>query len=478
MSSVRFEYEPLPIFANFHRSAERTRLIVGGYGSGKSHALCAEAIALGLEQPGSEFLVMRKTVPALKTTTEKIFLSLLPPEFFDQCGVSRSGGHLDYIIFPNGSMYYFRGCADWKRHRSMNLSFIVWDEADEFTTEDFDGLQSRLRQSVPTPQARELGHKRTPRNGNIMACNPQGRNWIWEYFVDEGNARHRENSAYWVSTSFDNPYLPKATLTEWLAMPDPWVRRYVLSSFDEFAGAIYEGWQHKTHVVRPFKDAAGNYKYDPSSFFRMGFDPGTSSGNAALWVYYDKATNRLVGVAEYNETGLSATAHAKAWRRIEAQHGMRVQTRIADPKAVTQRDRGSTHRLSDQYRRLGFHFSLGPGGVDDRVWSLGELIAQGRFVVTDECPNTYAQILNYRWEDLTPTQVENGRESRPLKKDVDLVDAAQYAVSRYVPPPKVQAAPIDPEEQNSREIHAAIRRQLQRGRSENARPANDIGMFA
>jgi PBSX family phage terminase large subunit len=473
MTPVTFDYTPLPVFESFHASTEKDRLVVGGYGSGKSHALCAEAIALGLEDPGVEILVMRKTVPALKKTTEKIFVSLLPPEFLAQCQTTKAGGHLETLQFPNGSLYYFAGCDDWRKHRSHNLAFIVWDEADEFTPEDYEGLQSRIRQTKRTPEARALGHTGPPnRIGNILACNPQGHNWIWKDFISDDR---KDGTAAWISTSFDNPYLAPEYFDRLLSMPEPWIRRYVMASFDEFAGAIYPDWSYNTHVIPPVKDSAGKYKYDPASFFRMGFDPGTSAGNAGVWVYYDKDKHRFVAVAEYCETGVAASAHAKEWRRIEAQHGMRVQRRIGDPKAVTQRDRGSNVKLSDQYARLGFRFQLGPSNVTDRVTALGELIAQGRFVVTTECPQLYEQLLNYRWDDLTPAQVARGTEAKPLKKDVDLVDAAQYAISNYVPPPKIKPTE-KPEQQHDREVHEAIRKQIRRRRKARGRARNDLGM--
>lgn len=487
--TVNFDYKPLRIFHGFHTATTRTRLIVGGYGSGKSTALCAEAIALGFEHPGAEFLVMRKTVPSLAATTERIFIGLLPQEFLDQCEIKRAGNHLNYIRFPNGSLYWFRGCDDWKKHRSMNLAFIVWDEADEFSPEDFDGLQSRVRQETPTPEARRLGHKRITRNGNILACNPWGHNWIWQYFVDEHNSKHRFDSACWISTSFDNPYLPVATLQAWLAMPDPWVRRFVLCSFDDFAGAIYPEWSYDTHVIEPFKSSTGAYLYDKSQgWFRMGFDPGsgtvhpltgdiTGSLNAGLWVYYDPKTDRLVGVAEYAEGNLPVRKHTRNWRMIEAKHGMNVQRRIADPGSINNRDRGSNNMLSDLYRRNGFNFALGPQRPADRVWGLGELIASGRFVLTNECQRTFEQIRSYRWEDLTPTQLDKGADLRPLKKDVDLVDAAQYATTHYVAPKKVHAAAeeLAPEDLHAREIHALIKKQIQRGRRKNAQVHHDLG---
>lgn len=467
MKPVSFEYRPLPPFVDFHASKERNRLIVGGYGSGKSVAGCAEAIALGLEQPGSEILVMRKTVPALRDTTEKTFVDLLPPDFLKQCEVARAGGHLEHITFPTGSIYYFRGCDDWRKHRSMNLAYVLWDEADEFDEEDYDGINTRIRQSRPTALARELGHTRILRRGNILACNPQGHNWIYHLFVGPEKKPH---TAYWTSTSLDNPFLPIDYLESLLSMPDKWVRRYVLAGFEDFAGAIYEEWAYETHVVS--KPA-----YDPASYFLMGFDPGTHSGNAALWCYYDQAQHRLVGVAEYNKTGLAASVHAEAWRYIEGRHRMKVRYRIADPQAINVRDRGSNESLHSQYGREGYWFENGPSKVDQRLYALGQLIhvpdgGRPRFVVTDECMKTFEQIKGYRWQDLTPLQKEKGTEAKPLKKDVDLVDAAQYIATKYIAPPKVQPPKSDAEA-HTEEIHKAIRAQLARKRF--ATGTHDIG---
>jgi PBSX family phage terminase large subunit len=473
MTTVQFEYVPIPVFESFHASTAPDRFLFGGYGSGKSVAGCNEAAAMGLRYPGSEWLVTRKTIPALKDTTEKTFVESLPAAFFEACNVSRAGGHIASIEFPNGSLFHFKGMPDWKRLKSMNLAGIFWDEADEFSPEEFEGMQSRIRQVHALPKAREQGYpKRIPDDarGNILASNPAGKNWLYKEAFESG----RRGVESWISTSFDNPYLPAATLNRWLEMPEPWVRRYVLCSFDEFAGSIYPEWGWETHVIDPFQ-SGGRYTYDSSSWFRMGFDPGTSSGNAGVWVYYDQATHRLIAVAEYLETGLSATVHARAWRRIEAQHGMRVQRRIADPKPISTRDRGTNVTLGEQYARLGFRFALGPSSIADRVTSMGDLIARGRFVVTKDCPRLYEQILGYRWEDLSPDAIAKGRSANPLKKDVDLVDAGQYAVSNYVAPPKVQPVGT-PEQEHSREVHTAVRKQIERRRRKPRGMRNDLGM--
>ncbi len=463
MASVAFDYSPIPVHESFHRSTAYERTCFGGYGSGKSWALCAEAIAVGLEQPGSEILVCRKTIPSLRDTTEAIFTDLLPPKFLAQCDVRRMGAHNESITFPNGTKYMFRGMDDWTKHKSMSLAWIFYDEADEIDQESYEGMMSRVRQRNPTAKAKALGAGPITRRGICCASNPAGRNWIWQRFVSDKAAPGTE---WFRSTSLDNPHLPMTYIDSLLAMPKPWVERYVLCGFDDFAGQVYEDWAWDTHVVQPYVD------YDPDSMFIMGLDPGTRDPTAALWAYYDKAKHEVVGVAEYQEDSLAAAKHATEWRRIEARHKMRVRRRIADPQAINVRDRGTNMQLSDQYRRLGFNFVLGPSRHNDRIPMLGQLIFMRRFKVTTDCPRAYEQIKNYRWEDLTPAQRSKGIDApeRPLKKNSHLVDCAQYIASRYIAPPKVSHKSSGDE--FSDQVRTAIRKQIA---NRGGQPNHDLG---
>jgi PBSX family phage terminase large subunit len=465
-----FDYKSLPKFGEWHRCTAYEASAFGGYGSGKSVALCAEAWAFGFEQPGAEILITRKTVPALRDTTEQTFMNLAPPKFWDQCDVRRAGGHLESVTTPLGTKYMFRGMDDWAKHKSMNLAAIFYDEADEFAPEDYEGMMSRVRQTRPTAKARALGYERISRRIIRTASNPAGKNWLWKRFVSE---EHRAtDSAYFVSTSLDNPYLPLQYINALLDMPEPWVRPYVLCSFDEFAGQIYEDWMWDTHVVDPLLPD----DIDPAGLFLMGMDPGTRDPTAALWAYYDKPSHTVIGIAEYQEHSLSAHKHAAAWRKIEARHKMNVRRRIADPQAINVRDRGTNMALSDQYRKLGYSFELGPSKHDDRIPALGQLIFLKRFKVTKECPQAYEQIKNYRWKDLTPSQRARGEDApeTPLKRNSHLVDCGQYIASRYIAPPRIEAQPQTPANQVDAEIQAAIRKQLARKRSQAGRN-HDLG---
>ena len=91
-------------------------------------------------------------------------------------------------------------------------------------------MQSRIRQVHPTPMAKAQGAPQITASarGNILSSNPQGHNWLYEQAFGAPSKQKGRSIEAFVSSSFDNPYLPAETLARWLAMPDPWVRRYVM----------------------------------------------------------------------------------------------------------------------------------------------------------------------------------------------------------------------------------------------------------
>lgn len=477
MPEVAFEYQPLPIHTGFHTSTAQERALFGAFGSGKSYAGVAEAIAWCLEQPGIRGAIARLTIPELRDTTEPIFMEMLPPEILAAGKVSRTGGHIERFTFPNGSTVLFRSLDDWNKWRSLNLGFIFVDEANETDEESYEGIRSRLRQRDITAEARGAGYTHEiTRRGMWVATNPNGHDWLWERFVDKTREEHqRVDSAWFRSTSLDNPYLPPEYVESLLAYPEAWVRRYVLCTFDDFGGAVYPEWQWDTHVIEPLKS------YDPRNVFWMGMDPGTRNPTAGLWVYVDKANRRLVGVAEYEQQYTAAAQHALSWRKIEAKHRMNVRWRVADPNVNTV-DRGSNMTLADQYRRLGYSFNLGPRQHRDRIPALGSLIATGRFVVTTDCPKTYEAIKQYRWEDVTPAQRSKGVDPKesPLKKNDHLVDCAQYVASRYVVPDKLkpELEDLSDHELFSREAQETIKKRVRKQYRNRRARSHDLGGLA
>lgn len=437
------EYDALVAFDPFHQFAGREAALIGGYGSGKSVALCAELLKQALEQPGSEWLLARKVVNSLAITTEKTFLDMMPAGLLKASHIVRGGGHVQYLDLPTGSRIHFKGLDDWRKIKSLNLAGFFLDEADEIDQESYEGLKSRIRQTHPLKAA---GRPRSDiiRSGIIrIAMNPNGHDYYWQHFIEHQARSGPKNQIVgtgdrmaFLSTSLDNPYNPFSYIEDLLNMPEPWVRRYVFCSFDDFQGVIYPEWDWNTHTVAPYS------WYDPRGLFMMGMDPGTQNPTAGVWCYIDHQLGAIVAVAEYLAPGVDVTSHVHAWRRIEhaGTHNvsrrpgrMRVSRRIADPSIAT-RDRGSMTSLESLYARHAFHFEHGPKNIPDRLPPLGELIHTKRFLVTKECELLYEQLKNYRYEDLSPNQIEKGVEAKPMKRNVDAVDAAQYIASRWISP--------------------------------------------
>jgi PBSX family phage terminase large subunit len=448
---------PLPIHVPFHSSPAPERAAIGAFGSGKSYALCDEAIACGLEQPGARMLISRWTAASLKDSTEAVFFDRLPPELYQAGETRRIGGHVDRFIFPNGSIAIFKGLDDWKKLRSANFAWIFVDEADEIDEETWDGLKSRVRQVDITSEARQRGYSGSiTRRGMVLACNPAGHNWIFNRFVDAKT--RKDGSAYFRSTSFDNPFLPADTLEGYLGYPEQWVKRYVLCQFDDFAGQIYESWGYDTHVIP-------HYMVPKDGLVWMGMDPGTRNPTAGLWVHVTEIDGRkcLVGVAEYEQAGLPVGEHAKAWRKIERELPA-VRWRVSDP-SIQVRDRGTNMSLADQYRRLQYNFQLGPRTHKDRIPMLGNLIATRQFLVTDKLPLAYEAIKGYRWEDLSAAARAKGQDApeRPVKANDHIVDSAQYVSSRWAGRPTAPQRDEKPKtqwEQFSDDARTLIRRNM------------------
>ncbi|MGZ6570460.1 MAG: phage terminase large subunit [Solirubrobacteraceae bacterium] len=478
---IEFGNRSLPVHEPFHRSLAYERCNFGAFGSGKSYTICDEAIAWCLEQPGIRGLITRKTIPELRDTTEPVFAERVPPDLWNAGRLSRTGGHFDTFTFPNGSQVLFRSIDDWRKYKSLNLGFICWDEWGEFDEETTIAMRARIRQRDLTPEARSLGYTgEVTRRGMWGATNPEGKDWIWRRYHPESQEFQRaaakgESRAAFFSTSLDNPYLAPDTVEAYLQMPRPWIQRYVLCQFDDFAGRIYDEWTHETHSI-PHPNWRRLGVAGPLVW--MGMDPGTSELNptAGLWVWVDRDNRRLVGIDEYEMSGLAADVHASAWRGIEARQQMHVQWRVSDPNAITQRSRETMISLSSAYSKLGFHFNLGASRDGDRIGALAHLIHLRRFVVSREkCPKTFEAIQNYQWKDLTPAQRASGETppDKPLKKNDHLVNAAQFLAGREAPmtPLHRRNAPQD----FNAEIHQAIRKQLRVKRGKRYLPRNPIG---
>jgi hypothetical protein len=434
---VTFPFTPLPVHLEFHQSAARVKVAIGGVGSGKTRALCMECIRFMLAQPGSDGILTRRTVPDLRRTTEKELFEAMPDELVKRCKIQRLGGHVESIRFPNGSLLTLVGMEDWQKHKSMNLAWIGIDEASEQTRDNIEGIENRLRQTKPLKGAPPLARGAKMVNQMCVASNPAGHDHLYEMYVDPKT--RRGDCSLHLSTPMDNPYLPPEYIDFLLQMPLPYIERFVECGFAAAEGRVYEEWGWDTHVLRP--RAPGGF--GPTMWMTM--DPGILAPTAGLWCEVDVKAGRLVAVAEYQEPGRNVEQHAQAWRDVERRLLPALTVRRAADPNITKRDQGTLTELSDLYSRKGFNFERAAVRQDVRIPALANAIASFEFVCTEACPRLYSQILEARWEDQAPRLRDLGDYKEKIKKGNDHIhDCAQYAAAMHVPMARKAAPPAPP----------------------------------
>ena len=163
-------YSPLPSQRRFHTSMARFKGFSGPIGSGKSQALCQEAIRLSYLNPGRQGLVGAPTYPMLRDATLTSFLEVLGANAIP-FELNKSESVL--TMRDTGSRIYFRAVDDFERLRGTNLAWFGLDELTYTAEEAWLRLEGRLRD----PKAKRLC--------GFAVWTPKGFDWVYRRFIRE-----------------------------------------------------------------------------------------------------------------------------------------------------------------------------------------------------------------------------------------------------------------------------------------------------
>jgi phage terminase large subunit len=163
-------YTPLPSQQAFHDSEARIKGFSGPIGSGKSAALCHEAIRLMYQNPGRSGLVGAPTFPMLRDATQQALFDILDAnrllyDFFKAENVLK--------MKDTGSRILFRALDEFERLRGTNLAWFGLDELTYVPEAAWLRLEGRLRD----PKARRLC--------GFAAWTPKGYDWVYQRFIAE-----------------------------------------------------------------------------------------------------------------------------------------------------------------------------------------------------------------------------------------------------------------------------------------------------
>jgi hypothetical protein len=161
-------YQALPSQERFHNSAARFKGFSGPIGSGKSQALCQEAIKLSYVNSGRTGLIGAPTYPMLRDATQAAFLEQL-----DRNGIPYDFNRAESFVVmrETRSKILFRAVEEFERLRGSNLAWFGLDELTYTSEQAWLRLEGRLRD----PKATKLC--------GFGVWTPKGYDWVYERFI-------------------------------------------------------------------------------------------------------------------------------------------------------------------------------------------------------------------------------------------------------------------------------------------------------
>ena len=232
---------PSPRQKEFFDSRARFTAYGGARGGGKSWALRRKLVALCIRYPGICCLLVRRTLPELKSNHVVPFLK----EYGSLLKYSESERSLR---FENGSCIYLGHLAtdrDAMRYQGQEYDIIAIDEATQISEYRFSALKACLRGSRDYPRRMYL------------TCNPGGigHSFVKRLFVDRIFKPDEDPSDYRFIPAkvFDNEALTTADpdyVSSLLSLPPRLRDAWLYGRWDVFEGQFFPEFDESIHVTR------------------------------------------------------------------------------------------------------------------------------------------------------------------------------------------------------------------------------------
>src|SRR5256714_5930018 len=184
------KYDPLPSQKRFHDSLAPFRGFSGPIGSGKSAALCHEAIRMTYVNAGRSGLIGAPTFPMLRDATQLALFEILDG---NRVPYDFNKAENTLTMRDTGSKIFFRAVDDFDRLRGTNLAWFGLDELTYTPEKAWLLLQGRLRD----PKAKELR--------GFAVWTPKGYDWVYDRFLADPAA----GTEAIIAAPFENRHLLK-----------------------------------------------------------------------------------------------------------------------------------------------------------------------------------------------------------------------------------------------------------------------------
>jgi len=444
MKTVTVEYDPSQRQTLFHKDPAKYRLYGGSVRSGKSYALCMEAIKQSVKYPRNMGLIARKRYSDLYSTTMKTFFKVCPREYIlkwnEQKGI---------LTFRNYSQIKFNHLEDPENIKSMDLGWWAVDEVTDCYYTDFLMLTSRLSYSLRKRPKEKGGEnwkevrkkdrrgKETifyiPRYCGFMATNPEP-GWVKKMFVDNVEPesgrplKNPQNYSFIRALPTDNLYNTEEYIEDISSRDKDWVEKYVKGNWTSLKGRIYSTFREETHV----KD----FKIQDDWLLFRGIDYGTGKdptvciyagidSDGRIWIfdeYYDKDETK------------STSDHVASILAKYPKNKYHFTASVADTHALGK-------QLARDMRRMGLSlqnlkYSNIQEGINRVKSKLLSTFDTPNLIIHKRCKNTIEEFYEYQYKERKDTELNPLDE--PMDRMNHAADCIRYIIMQFADkrPPK------------------------------------------
>lgn len=239
---IEIQYKPLPTQKRFHDSTARFKGFSGPIGSGKSQALCQEAIRLCFLNPGRTGLIGAPTYPMLRDATVAALVETL-----DRNGIPHEMNRAENYLVLRGvrSRILFRAVEEFERLRGSNLAWFGVDELTYTSQEAWVRLEGRLRD----PRATRLC--------GFAVWTPKGYDWVFERFIEKPLAGYETV----IAQPFENRFLLRQIPDYYERLKSSYDERFYMQEvlgeyLSQNAGQVYYAFRRDGNVGKGTLDSA------------------------------------------------------------------------------------------------------------------------------------------------------------------------------------------------------------------------------
>ena len=383
--------------------SKRYEIYYGGAGSGKSKFVSQKLVYKAM-QSLRKILVLRKVNRTTKNSTFQILQDTLSEwKLLPYCKVNKT----DFsIMLPNGSQFICIGLDDQEKLKStVGLTDAWLEEATEFTQNDFNQVDLRIRERVDASQI-------------ILSFNPVSKaNWCFlQFFKEDPTLDAFRAGCNIVHTNYlDNKFLPDEYIKSLLLLETTnpvFYKIYALGEFGSLDKLVYNNWQSIEFDYTQIKGKRC-----------LGLDFGYTNDPTALTCsIVDDENKRLYVYQTWGGTGYLNDQIAK--KLIELGYGR--STIIADSAEA---------KSIDEIKLAGVRRILpatkGPGSILQGI----QRVQQYEIIVHPSCTELIEELQNYSW---TKDKATNEYINKPVDKFNHYLDALRYSLQCIDDRPKIK----------------------------------------